>query len=84
MLSRAKFFYVFTQKIKRAVIFYFLAIPAETPHLSLRDGKLSNPVRLVEFRPRKVAVHTFLGVVPSRAAQTAFVPELLKAITFFS
>ena len=35
--------------------------PAETPYLSVRDGKLSNAVRLVEFRPRKVAVHTFLG-----------------------
>ena len=60
-----------------------MANPAETAYLSFQDGKLSNAVRLVEFRPRKVAVHTFLWVVPSRAAQTAFVPELSKAITFF-
>ena len=83
MLSRAKFFEVFRQKIKRAVIFYLSANPAETAYLSVRDGKLSNTV-LVEFRPRKVPVPTFLGVVPSRAAQTAFVPELSKAITFLS
>ena len=61
MLSRAKFFSVFHQKIERPVIFYLLANPSETLYLSVRDGKLSNVVRLVEFRPRKVAVHTFLG-----------------------
>ena len=57
--------------------------PAETAYLSVRDGKLSNAVWLVEFRPRKVAVYTFFGLVPSRAAQTAFASELSKAITFF-
>ena len=57
--------------------------PAETAYLSVRDGKLSNAVRLVEFWRRKVAVLTFFGVVPSLADQTAFVPELSKAITFF-
>ena len=61
MLSRAKFFQVFSQKIKTAVIFYLLANPAETPYLRIRDGKLSNAVWLVKFRRRKVAVHTFLG-----------------------
>ena len=61
MLSRAKFFEVFSQKIKTAVIFYLLCNPAETPYLSIRDLKLSYSVRLVEFRQRKVAVHTFLG-----------------------
>ena len=84
MLSRAKFFKVFSQKFERAVIFYLLANPAETPYLSVRDGKLSKAIQLVEFRPRKVAVHTFLRVVPSRYVQTAFAPELLKAITFLS
>ena len=51
------------QAKKRAVIFYLLGNPAETPYLSVRDGKFSNAVRLVEFRPSKVAVHdhTFLG-----------------------
>ena len=82
MLSRAKFFYVFWQKIKRAAIFYLLANLAETAYLSVQDGELSNAVWLVEFRPRKVAVHTFVGVVQSRAAQTAFVQELSKAIIF--
>ena len=72
------------KKIKRAVIFNLLANPTETPYLSVRDGKLSTAVRLVEFRPRKVAVHTFLGVVPSPYAQTAFTPEQSKAITFLS
>ena len=35
--------------------------PAETPYLSVRDGKLSNAVWLLKFRPRKIAVHTYLG-----------------------
>ena len=35
--------------------------PAETPYLSVRNGKLSNGIRLLEFRPRKIAVHTYLG-----------------------
>ena len=65
------------------MIFYLLANPAATAYLSVRDRKLSNAVWFVEFGRRKVAVHAFLGVVPSRAAQTAFVPELSKAITFF-
>ena len=77
-------FSVFSQKIKRAVISYLSANPAETAYLSRQDEELSNGVRLVEFRRRKVAVHTFFGVVPSRAAQTAFASELSKAITFLS
>ena len=62
MLSRAKLFKVFRQEIERDVIFYLLANPAETAYLSVRYQELSNKVRLVEFRPRKVAVHTFLGL----------------------
>ena len=31
------------------MIFYLLGNPAETPYLSVRDGKLSNAVRLLEF-----------------------------------
>ena len=38
-----------------------MANPAETAYLSVRDGKLSNTVRFVEFKRRKVAVHPFLG-----------------------
>ena len=60
-LSRAKFFQVFRQKIERAVIFYLLANPAETAYLSVRDQELSNALWLVEFRQRKVAIHTFFG-----------------------
>ena len=47
--------------MKRAVFFYLLGTPAETAYLSVRDGKLSNAVWLVEFRRRKVAVLTFWG-----------------------
>ena len=61
MLRRAKIFQVFRKKIERAVIFYLMANPDETAYLSIRDGYLSNAIRLVEFRPRKVAVHTLLG-----------------------
>ena len=43
------------------MIFYLLGNPAETAYLSVRDGKLSNAVRLLEFRPRKIAVHAYLG-----------------------
>ena len=58
----SEFFLFSAKKIKRAVIFYLLANPAETAYLSIRDGELSNAVRLVEFRQRKVVVHTILGV----------------------
>ena len=77
-------FSVFRQKIKRAVIFYLLANHAETAYLRVQDWELSNAVWLVEFWRRKVAVYTFLGVVPSRAAQMAFVPKVSKTITFLS
>ena len=36
-----------------------MANPAETVYLSFRDWELSNNLRLVQFRRRKVAVHTF-------------------------
>ena len=39
------------QKIKRAVNFYRFGNPAETAYLSVRDGKLSNAVGLVNIRP---------------------------------
>ena len=57
----SEIFLIFSQKIKRAVIFYLFANHAETAYLSVRDGELSNAVRFVEFRRRKVAVHTFGG-----------------------
>ena len=60
MLSRAKLS-VFKQKITRAVIFYLLANPAETAYLRVQEEELFNAKQLVEFRGRKVAVHTFLG-----------------------
>ena len=52
----SEIFLSFQPKIKRAVIFYLLANPAETAYLCIRDRELSNAVWLVEFRPRKVAV----------------------------
>ena len=60
-----------------------MANDAETAYLSIQGRELSNAVWLVKFRRRKVAVHTFLGVVPSRAAHTAFELELSNAKTFF-
>ena len=60
MLSRAKLLFS-AKKLKQLEFFYLLGNPAETAYLSVRDRKLSNAVRLVEFRPRKVAVHTFWG-----------------------
>ena len=63
-------------------IVYLLAHPAETAYLSFRDRELSNDVLRVQVRPRKVAVHTFFCVGPGEADETAFVQELLKAVTF--
>ena len=54
------------------VIFYLLANPAETAYLSFRNRELSNDVRLVEFRRRKVVVHTFLWVVPGHCLRAGF------------
>ena len=51
----------FSSKKKRAVIFYVLANPGGTAYLSFRDRELSNNIKLVQFRRRRVAVHTFLG-----------------------
>ena len=72
MLSQAKFFYVFRQKIKSCNFFYLLANHAETAYLSFRDRELSNDVPLVEFWPRKVVVHTFLWVVPCHCLRAGF------------
>ena len=39
----------------------FLGNPAETACLSVRDGKLSNAVRLVEFQEEKLQFTPFWG-----------------------
>ena len=52
--------------------FYLLSHPAETACLSFRDRELSNDVRLVEFRRRKVVVHSFLWVVPGHCLRAGF------------
>ena len=52
--------FLFSGKKLPAVIFSLLANPAEPVYLSVRDGELSNAVRLVEFRRRKSAVSTTL------------------------
>ena len=57
----SEIFLHFPPKIKRAVIFYLLPNPTEPAYLSFRDRELSNMVWLVQFRRRKVAVHTILG-----------------------
>ena len=46
--------------------------PAETAYLSFRDRELSNDVWLVEFRQRKVVVHTFLRVAPGHCLHAGF------------
>ena len=58
------------KKIKRAVIFHLLGNPAETPYLSIRDGKLSNAVRLVEFgkKFKRAVIFNLLG----NPAETAY------------
>ena len=49
-----------------------MANPAETAYLSFRDRELSNDVRLVEFRRRKLVLHTFLWVVPGHCLRAGF------------
>ena len=44
------------------------------------NQELSNNVWLVQFQRRKVAVHIFFGVVPSRAGQTAITFFVLRPI----
>ena len=70
------------KKIKRAVIFYLLGNPAQTPYLSVRDGKLSHAIRLVKIRPRKVAVHTFLGG-PKPVCSDGLLVGTIKSRNFF-
>ena len=65
-------------------MFGLLSNLAETQYLNFRDPELFNDVRLMQFRRRKkCSAHLFV-VVQSPAAQTAFVLELSKAITFWS
>ena len=61
------------KKIKRAVIFYLLANHAKTADLSFPGRELSNNVRLVQVRPRKVFGSHHFGVGPGEADETAFV-----------
>ena len=49
-----------------------MANPAETAYLSFRDRELSYNVPLVEFRRRKVVVHTYLWVVPGHCLHAGF------------
>ena len=58
--------------LKELSFFHLLANPAETAYLSFRDRELSNDVRFVEFRRRKVVVHTFLWVVPGHCLRAGY------------
>ena len=60
------------KNLKDLSFFHLLANPAETAYLSFRDRELSNDVWLVEFRRRKVVVHTFLWVVPGHCLRAGF------------
>ena len=59
-----------------------MANPAKTAYLSVRDGQLSNAVRLNEFRQRKVAVHTFLGV-PKPGCSDGLCTGTIESHNFF-
>ena len=79
MLSRAKFFCFLPRNWKSCNFLNLLANPAETAYLSIQHQVLSNAVWLVEFRRRKVVVHTFLWVVPGHCLCVGF----LESRNFF-
>ena len=54
------------KKLKELLFFIFWAIMLKLQILSFPDRELSNKVRLVQVRPRKVVVHTFLGLARAR------------------
>ena len=57
-----------------------MAHPAETAYLSFRDRELSNHVRLVQLRRRKVVAHTFLWVVAGHCLRAG----IIKSHDFFA
>ena len=62
----SEIFLSYCAKNLKSCIFYLLAHPAETAYLSFQNQELSNDILLVQVRPRKVAVHTFLGLAQAR------------------
>ena len=62
----SEIFQVFLQKFKELYFFNILAHPAEAAYVSFPDRELCNEVLLVQVRPRKTAVHTFLGLAQAR------------------
>ena len=60
-----------------------MANSAETAYLSFQDQELSKAIRIVKLRGGKVAVHTFLGVVPSQAAHAGFRAGVIESRNFF-
>ena len=58
----------FVQELSIAVTFFCLgSYPGEISHSSLANQELSNDVRLLEVRPRKVALHTSSHLTPIEA-----------------
>ena len=57
----SEIFLSFMQKIKRAVLFYLLGNVAETPYLTVRDGKLLTPYGLSNSGKEKLPYTPFWG-----------------------
>ena len=57
--------------------------PAETPYLTIRDGKFSIAVRLVEFWPRKVAAHTPFWGGPKPVCSNGLRAGTIESHNFF-
>ena len=74
---------MFSAKKFKELFFYLLANPAESAYLSVQDGKLLNAVLLVEFRRRKVAVHTFLVGGPKPGCSDGLRAGFIESHNFF-
>ena len=74
---------VFGQKLGKAVFLSFGQSCRNCTFKLLRSRAFQRRMAYPIARKKSGSSHVF-GVLPSRAAQTAFVPELSKAITFLS
>ena len=75
----SEIFRSFEAKAEKSCNFYLLANHAETAYLSFWDRQLFNHVRLVQFRRRKVIVHTFLWLVTGHCLGA----EIIESHNFF-
>ena len=70
------------QKLERAVIFHLLVNPAETAYLSVRDGELSNAIRLVDFGKEKLQFTPFWGG-PKPGCSDGLCARFIESHNFF-